>query len=89
MGFHGLTNPYDRLGFRLDVLHDVGSAHQSTIFSPTVEFSTPLSRRTYASANIGAEFVGNKFADYYYTITPADSLRTGGGLRRFNAGGGM
>jgi outer membrane scaffolding protein for murein synthesis (MipA/OmpV family) len=89
VGFHGVTNPYDRLGFRLDVLHDVGSAHQSTIFSPTVEFSTPLSRRTYASANVGAEFVGNKFADYYYTITPADSLRTGGVLRPFNAGGGM
>src|SRR5438094_5403626 len=26
VGFHGLTNPYDRLAFRLDVLHDVGKA---------------------------------------------------------------
>src|SRR4051812_25963965 len=38
---HGLTNPYDALSLRLDVLHDVGSAHQSTTFSPNVEFSTP------------------------------------------------
>src|SRR4051812_42428773 len=66
---HGLTNPYDTLGFRLDVTHDIGSAHKSTIFSPNVEFSTPLSRTTYASLSAGMEFVGNKFADYYYTIT--------------------
>lgn len=89
IGIRGLTNPYDRLGFRLDVLRDVGSAHQSTVFGPNVEFSTPLSRTTYASANIGAEFVGNKYADYYFTVTPADSLATGGLLAPFDADGGM
>jgi outer membrane protein len=84
---HGLTNPYDTLAFRFDVLHDIGGAHESTTFSPNVEFSTPLSRRTYASANVGAEFVSNKYADYYYSITPAGSLASG--LPVFNAGGGM
>jgi outer membrane protein len=86
---HGLTNPYDTLGVRLDVLHDVGNAHKSTIFSPNLEFSTPLSQTTYASANVGAEFVSNRFADYYFSITPTDSLATGGALPVFNAGGGM
>jgi outer membrane protein len=89
ISMHGLTNPYDKLSLRLDVLHDIGSAHKSTLFSPNVEFSTPLSTTTYASANVGAEFVGNKYADYYYTITPADSVLTGGALPVFNAGGGM
>jgi outer membrane scaffolding protein for murein synthesis (MipA/OmpV family) len=84
---HGLTNPYDTLAFRVDVLHDIAGAHKSTTFSPNVEFSTPLSRRTYASANVGAEFVSNKYADYYYSITPAGSLASG--LPVFNAGGGM
>ena len=84
---HGLTNPYDTLALRFDVLHDVGGAHKSTTFSPNLEFSTPLSRRTYASLNLGAEFVSNKYADYYYTITPAGSLASG--LPLFNAGGGM
>ena len=87
VSFKGLTNPYDSLSLNIDVLHDVGNAHKSTTFSPHVDFSTPLSRRTYASASVGAEFVGNKFADYYYTITPADSLASG--LPAFNAGGGM
>ena len=86
---HGLTNPYDTLGFRVDVTHDIGSAHKSTIFSPNVEFSTPLSRTTYASLSGGMEFVSNKFADYYYTITPADRLATGNALPVFDADGGM
>jgi outer membrane scaffolding protein for murein synthesis (MipA/OmpV family) len=87
VSFHGLTNPYDTLALRLDVLHDVGSAHKSTTFSPNLEFSTPLSTRTYASASVGAEFVSNKYADYYYSISPAGSLASG--LPVFNAGGGM
>jgi outer membrane scaffolding protein for murein synthesis (MipA/OmpV family) len=84
---HGLTNPYDTLALRFDVLHDIAGAHRSTTFSPNVEFSTPLSLRTYASVNVGAEFVSNRYADYYYSITPAGSLASG--LPVFNAGGGM
>lgn len=84
---HGLTNPYDRLSFRVDVLHDVGNAHKSTVFGPNVEFSTPLSRTTYASANLGAEFVGDRFNQYYFGITPAESLVSG--LPAYNAAGGI
>jgi len=89
VSLHQLTNPYDTLSFRVDVLHDIGSAHKSTTFSPSVEFSTPVSRRTYVGANVSAEFVSNKFADYYYSISPADSVATGGVLAPFNASGGM
>jgi outer membrane scaffolding protein for murein synthesis (MipA/OmpV family) len=89
ISLHQLTNPYDTLALRLDVTHDIGSAHKSTIFSPNVEFSTPLSRTTYASLSAGMEFVGNKFADYYYSISPADRLATGNQLPVFDADGGM
>jgi outer membrane protein len=84
---HGLTNPYDTLAVRLDVLHDIGSAHKSTVFSPNVEFSTPLSRTTYASLNAGMEFVSNKFADYYFSISPTASAASG--LPPFDADGGL
>ena len=87
ISFHNLTNPYDTLAFRADVLHDIAGAHDSTVFSPNVEFSTPLSRFTYISASVGADFVSNKFADYYFGITPADSIASG--LPVFNPGGGM
>jgi outer membrane protein len=89
ISYHGLTNPYDTLSLHLDVVHDVANAHKSTTFSPAVDFSTPLSRTTYVSASVSADFVGNKYADYYFSITPADSVLTGGVLPVFNAGGGM
>ena len=89
ISYHGLTNPYDSLSLHLDVVHDVANAHKSTTFSPAVDFSTPLSRTTFASLSLSAEFVGNKYADYYFSITPADSALTGGVLPVFNAGGGM
>ncbi|HEX6742105.1 MAG TPA: MipA/OmpV family protein [Sphingomicrobium sp.] len=87
VSFHGLTNPYDTLALRVDVLHDVGNAHESTTVSPNLDFSTPLSTTTYASASVGAEFVSNKFADYYYSVTPAGALASG--LPVFDADGGM
>lgn len=89
VSIHGVTNPYDTLSFRVDVLRDVGSAHKSTVFSPNVLFSTPLSRTTYVAASAGAEFVGSKYADYYYSIDADNSARTGGILPVYDADGGM
>ena len=89
VSFHGLVDPYDTLSIRLDVLHDFGSAHKSTVFDPHVDFSTPVSRKTYVSASIGAEFVGSRFANYYFGVTPADVIATGGALPPYSAGGGM
>jgi outer membrane protein len=87
VSFHQLTNPYDTLSFRLDAVHDVGKAHRSTVLTPTVDFSTPLSRSLYVGASLSADFVSSKFADYYFSITPTDTLASG--LSTFNAGGGM
>jgi len=84
---HGLTNPYDTLAFRVDALHDISGTHRSTVISPSVEFSTPLSERTFASLSVSAEFVSNKFADYYYSVTPAGSVASG--LPVYVADGGM
>lgn len=89
VSLHNLTNPYDTLAIGVDVVHDIGKAHKSTIVSPNVSFSTPLSLKTYASASVGLEFVSNKFADYYFSVSPAESALTGGVLPAFNADGGL
>ena len=85
--YHGLTNPYDALSFRLDVVKDVGGAHRSTIFTPTIDFGTPLSRTTYVGLSLSADWVGGGYADYYYSIPPADALASG--LSVYNADGGF
>src|SRR5438270_195436 len=89
ISLRGLTNPYDTLALHLDVLHDIGSAHKSTVFSPNLDFSTPLSPRTYASVSVGAEFVSKRFADYYFGVSPADRIATGNQLPLYDPGGGM
>lgn len=71
--YHGLTNPYDALSFRVDVVKDVGGAHGSTLVTPTIDFGTPLSRTTYIGASLSAEWAGGDYADYYYSIGPAAS----------------
>ena len=89
ISFAGLTNPYDSLALGIAAVYDVASAHESTVFSPQMSFSTPLSRSTYASASLGANFVSNRFADYYFTVSPAESLLTAGVLPVYDADGGM
>jgi len=87
ISLHGLTNPYDELSFRLDFKHDVGGAHGSSIVSPNIDFGTPVSRFTYVGASAGMDFVGDGFADYYYSISPADSIASL--LPVYEAEGGM
>jgi outer membrane scaffolding protein for murein synthesis (MipA/OmpV family) len=84
---HGLTNPYDALSFRVDVVKDMGSAHESTVITPTIEFGTPLSRRFYLDASLSGEWAGGGYADYYYSISPADALASG--LPVYDADGGF
>jgi len=84
---HGLTNPYDALSFRVDVVKDVGNGHESTVVTPTIDFGTPLSRTTYVAASLSADFVGEGYADSYFSITPPDALASG--LRRYDADGGF
>lgn len=73
---HGLTNPYDVLSVRLDAVKDIGNAHESTVVTPSIEFGTPLSRSFYVGASLSADFVGEGFADYYFSVSPADSFAT-------------
>ncbi len=83
---HGLTNPYDSLSFRLDVVKDVGNGHGSTVITPTIDFATPISRTTYIGASLSADFVGEGYADSYFSVTPAEALASG--LRAYDADGG-
>ena len=87
VAFKGLTNPYDALTLRLDVVKDVGNAHESTVSTPNISFATPLSRSFFASASLSADFVSDRFADNYFSVSPADSLASG--LAPFDADGGM
>ena len=83
---NGLLHQYDSLGVRLQYQKDVTDTHESSILTPTIEYSTPLSTRTYAQLSLSAERVGDGYARTYFSIAPAGALASG--LPAFNADGG-
>ena len=85
--FKGLTNPYDSLSVRLDAVKDFGNAHESWVFSPAIDFGTPVSRTTFVGLSWSADFVSRRFADYYFGIDAAGSLASGLPAYGFSDGG--
>lgn len=72
-----VLNDYDSLGVHLTWLRDVSDTHDSTILTPSVDYSTPLSPRTFAVLSFSADHVGRGYAQTYFSITPAGSVASG------------
>ncbi|MBW8784642.1 MAG: MipA/OmpV family protein, partial [Novosphingobium sp.] len=81
-----VLDPYDKLAIGLDVRWDVNKAHRSMVLQPSISYFTPVSRGMAVALNLDAEHGGDRFMDYYYTITPAGSAASG--LPTFAAHGG-
>lgn len=82
-----ITSDYDNLGFRVSYVKDVGGAHESHVITPSIEYGTPLSRKAYVGIGLSADFVGDGYARYYYSVSPAGALASG--LTPYNADGGF
>lgn len=83
----GIFSRFDSLRFSVDALWDIAGAHDGMSVSPSVTYSSPIGRGTLASLSLSASFVDDDFADYYYSITPAQALASG--LPAFAAEGGL
>jgi outer membrane scaffolding protein for murein synthesis (MipA/OmpV family) len=57
------------------------------LLSPSVGYFTPLGRAASIQFGASASIVDDDYADYYYTVTPAQSAATG--LAQFTADGGL
>lgn len=83
----GLLNPYDSLSFSVDARWDVASAHGGMVVDPSVSYFTPLSRGMAAALTLSAEHASDDYADYYYSVSPAQSAASG--LPLYQAEGGF
>lgn len=83
----GVLNPYDSLSFNLDARWDVAGAHEGMVMSPGISYFTPLSRGMAAALAVSAEYVDDSYADYYYSVSPAQSAASG--LPLYQAEGGF
>lgn len=87
ISFPAVLNPYDSLSFNTDARWDVAGAHQGMVVTPSITYFTPLSRAVAASLSVGTTRVSGDYADYYYSVTPAQSLASG--LPVFDADSGF
>lgn len=82
----GVLNPYDSLSFGVDSRWDVAGAHRGMVVDPTITYFTPLSRGLATSLSLTAEHGDGRYLDYYYSVSPAQSLASG--LPAFAPAGG-
>ncbi|MGK6318691.1 MipA/OmpV family protein [Sphingomonas sp. DT-204] len=81
-----ITSDYDRLSVTVSYRHDVAGAHDSGIWTPTVSYITPLSRKAMVGLFATADRVEGKYARTYFSITPGQSIASG--LPAYDARGG-
>lgn len=77
VSINGVTNPFDSLTFRIDVLTDLGDVHNGTLLSPSVGFATPLSRALFAAVSIDATHASGNYMRSEFGVTPGGALASG------------
>jgi MipA family protein len=72
-----VTSPYDNLSLDLAVTHDLGGVHDALLVTPSVNYGTPLSRKTYVGVSASATWVGRGYAQRYFGVNAPQALASG------------
>jgi Outer membrane protein V len=81
-----LLNDYDSLTLSTDVKWDVNGAYKGMTWVPSISYVTPVSKAVLVTLNVSAHHADDKYARYYYSVTPAQSAASG--LPQYEADGG-
>jgi outer membrane scaffolding protein for murein synthesis (MipA/OmpV family) len=76
VGKTGIFHEYDTAAARVHVVKDVTDTHDGIVVQPMIEYGTPLSRKAYVGLQLSADYVDQDFADTYYGVDAAGSLRS-------------
>lgn len=87
VNFPGVFKTFDQLSIGAQVRWDVLGAHEGMIIEPQIAYRAPIGRAFSLQMQVTAEFVDDSFADYYFTVSPAQALASG--LPQFRAEGGL
>ncbi|WP_423606532.1 MipA/OmpV family protein [Sphingomonas sp. MS122] len=72
-----ITSDYDKLSISVSYRHDVTRIHKSGIWTPSINYTTPLSTKALVGIFASAEFVEDDYARTYFGVTPAGSVASG------------
>jgi outer membrane scaffolding protein for murein synthesis (MipA/OmpV family) len=81
-----ITSDYDTLGVSVATVYNVNGANRSYVITPAINYSTPLSTKSFVALSFSGDYMGEGYADTYFTVTPADSIAST--LPAFDAGKG-
>lgn len=87
VAFPNVFKTFDQLSIGVQARRDVLGAHDGLIVEPQISYRAPVGRSFAVQVQASAEFVDDSFADYYFTVNPAQALATG--LPQFRADGGL
>lgn len=87
VSFPKVFNKGDRVSVSAGASWDILGAHSGMILSPSVGYFTPIGKAASLQLSASASIVDDDYADYYYSVTPAQSGATG--LAQFAADGGL
>jgi outer membrane scaffolding protein for murein synthesis (MipA/OmpV family) len=88
-----ITSPYDKLSVTVSYRKGVNAAHGAGIFSPSLNYFTPLSHKAAVGLIASAEYAERGYAHAYFDVDAAQSARSGlpvyttqGGWKSFTVG---
>ncbi len=87
LAFKRLFNSSDQVSVGTDIRWDITGHGAGMIVTPGFSYFTPLSRAQIAGIQLSATFASNRFADYHFAISPAESAASG--LPVYDAKGGF
>ena len=82
-----VTSSYDKLTMALSYRHDVSGVHEAGVWQPSLTYFTPLSLHAAVAFTASADIAEDRYARTYYSISSADSIRSG--LPVYDAKGGL
>ncbi|MES2337681.1 MAG: MipA/OmpV family protein [Pseudomonadota bacterium] len=81
-----ITSDFDKLSVSISYRKDVAGASKGSVWQPSINYLTPLSRKAAIALFASAERVSDRYARYYFSVSPSDSLLSG--LPAYSAEGG-
>ena len=72
-----VTSDYDRLSFSVSYRKGVSGAHRAAIWTPTINYFTPLSTRAAVGLFASADYAERGYGKAYFDVDAAQSLASG------------
>jgi len=72
-----ITSDYDKLSLTISYAHDVAGVHDSYVITPSLDYGTPLSTKAYVGLNLSGTYMGDGYADTYFSIDAPGAIASG------------